>query len=107
MASRCNGTSSVRPPVSYTNALKRRQIVSYGYADRDPAHYEEDHLVPLGLGGDPRSERNLWPEPRYGTGDTAGRKDGAECRIYARAGKLSASAGQALFLGDGWLRYER
>jgi hypothetical protein len=29
-----------------------------------PASYEEDHLVPLELGGDPTDPRNLWPEPQ-------------------------------------------
>jgi len=28
-----------------------------------PADYQEDHLISLELGGDPRDPRNLWPEP--------------------------------------------
>lgn len=56
-------TARVRPSTSYTTALKRRQLARLGYADRDPGHYEEDHLVPLALGGAPSDERNLWPEP--------------------------------------------
>ncbi len=55
--------TSVRPPSAYTSALKLVQIVEYGYADRNPSHYQEDHLVPLELGGAPRDKRNLWPEP--------------------------------------------
>jgi hypothetical protein len=55
--------ASVRPPAAYTSALKLEQIVAYGYADKDPRHYQEDHLVPLELGGAPRDRRNLWPEP--------------------------------------------
>jgi hypothetical protein len=43
--------------------LKRAQIIEYGYTDRDPKHYQEDHLVPLELGGAPRDPRNLWPQP--------------------------------------------
>jgi hypothetical protein len=27
--------------------LKLVQIVEYGYADRSPSHYQEDHLVPV------------------------------------------------------------
>lgn len=54
---------SVRPPSAYTSALKVVQILEYGYADRNPRHYQEDHLVPLELGGAPRDHRNLWPEP--------------------------------------------
>src|SRR5947209_1950760 len=34
-------TATVRPPVSYTNALKARQIDEYGFADTLPRHYEE------------------------------------------------------------------
>ncbi|HEY4040402.1 MAG TPA: hypothetical protein VGM32_00995 [Rhodopila sp.] len=56
-------TRTVRPPQDYTYALKRQQIA--GYADRRAAHYEEDHLIPLSLGGAPYDPRNLWPEPRY------------------------------------------
>jgi hypothetical protein len=72
-------TSTVRPPASYTGALKTRQIGEYGYRDTDAAHYEEDHLIPLELGGATRDPRNLWPEPRYEAGgSTAGDKDAVE-----------------------------
>ena len=56
-------TKTIRPPVSYTEPLKRRQLREYGYADQHIWHYEEDHLVPLEVGGAPRDPRNLWPEP--------------------------------------------
>jgi hypothetical protein len=56
-------TSTVRPPTSYTNKLKNQQIIQYGYADKNPSDYEEDHLVPLELGGAPSDPSNLWPEP--------------------------------------------
>lgn len=61
----CNrewSTKSIRPPVSYTNKLKIEQIREYGFADTDPKDYEEDHLIPLEIGGDPRDPKNLWPE---------------------------------------------
>ena len=58
-----NWTKRIRPPAAFTNGLKKRQIGQYGYADTEPAHYEEDHLIPLELGGAPRSAKNLWPEP--------------------------------------------
>jgi len=54
----------VRPPVQYTEELKRQQIRTFGYHDRRLSQYEEDHLIPLGLGGAPSDPRNLWPEPR-------------------------------------------
>ena len=59
-------TATVRPPVSYTEPLKKRQIREYGYRDRRPWHYEEDHLIPLDLGGAPSNPRNLWPQPHLG-----------------------------------------
>ena len=72
-------TRSVRPPAEYTEALKRRQIREYGYADRRLRSYEEDHLVPLDLGGSPDNSRNLWPEPREAVdGWNADRKDELE-----------------------------
>ncbi len=56
-------TQTVRPPVSYTNKLKLQQITDYGYADKNPKSYEEDHLISLELGGSPTDPKNLWPEP--------------------------------------------
>ncbi|MFI8227763.1 hypothetical protein ACIGDI_02950 [Streptomyces sp. NPDC085900] len=73
-------TSTVRPSTSYTNALKVKQIAEYGYADTSTADYEEDHLVPLELGGAPKSAENLWPEPRYGD-TTAANKDTVENKL--------------------------
>jgi hypothetical protein len=62
----CNpnwSTRSVRPPASYTNRLKAEQIQQFGLADTNMRDYEEDHLVPLEIGGHPSDPRNLWPEP--------------------------------------------
>jgi hypothetical protein len=55
-------TKTIRPPVSYTNALKIQQMVLYEETG-SPAEYEEDHFIPLELGGAPRNPKNLWPEP--------------------------------------------
>jgi hypothetical protein len=49
--------------VSYTNALKVKQIGLYGYADHSTSSYEEDHLIPISVGGSPTDPGNLWPEP--------------------------------------------
>jgi hypothetical protein len=73
-------TATVRPPTSYTTPLKIQQITEYGYADTSTADYEEDHLIPLELGGAPRAQTNLWPEPRSGT-KTASTKDGVETKL--------------------------
>jgi len=55
-------TKTVRPPVDYTNELKLKQMRLYGLTG-SPRDYQEDHLISLELGGDPRDPRNLWPEP--------------------------------------------
>ncbi|HKC77280.1 MAG TPA: hypothetical protein VKB70_02725 [Gaiellaceae bacterium] len=55
-------TSTIRPPVDYTNALKRRQMRQYGETG-SLSDYQEDHLISLELGGSPTDPRNLWPEP--------------------------------------------
>lgn len=60
-------TKAVRPPVGYTDGLKRRQM-----RDRNlpgsPSGYEEDHWVPLEIGGHPRDPANLWPQPYANVG---------------------------------------
>jgi hypothetical protein len=80
-------TKLIRPPSEYTSKLKRKQLREYGdtvhqaraelinpntgrvnttrcvpHSD-NMACYEEDHLIPLEIGGDPTDPRNLWPEP--------------------------------------------
>ncbi len=72
-------TATVRPPSSYTTDLKRQQIVAYGYADTNLADYEEDHLIPLELGGAPSDPANLWPEP-YLVSLSDGRSVGARVK---------------------------
>jgi hypothetical protein len=56
-------TTKIRPPVAFTNALKIKQMVLYEETGL-PSQYEEDHFIPLELGGAPRNPKNLWPEPR-------------------------------------------
>lgn len=73
-------TKTIRPPQSYTNKLKKYQIRQYQYSDKNPSHYEEDHLIPLSIGGSPRDERNLWPQPRT-SGFDADHKDELELKL--------------------------
>jgi hypothetical protein len=102
-------TATVRPPAAYTNALKVAQILEYGYSDRRLADYEEDHLVPLELGGAPRDPNNLWPEPRQitlqdGTMVGSDAKDGLEnyLRRQVCAGSKPLADAQSLIAGD-WI----
>ena len=87
-------TKTVRPPVSYTNALKVRQMAEFGLSG-SPHDYEEDHLISLEVGGDPRSPANLWPEPWTGPLN-AHEKDRLENVIHRLvcSGKLSLSEGR-------------
>ncbi|WP_232247399.1 hypothetical protein [Kitasatospora azatica] len=76
-------TATIRPSTTYTNKLKAQGIIAYGYSDTNMSDYEEDHFIPLELGGSPTSPLNLWPEPHYvtnGTG-TSSTKDGVETKL--------------------------
>ena len=55
-------TETIRPPTSYTNALKTKQMRQYRETG-SLSDYQEDHLISLELGGNPTDPRNLWPEP--------------------------------------------
>jgi hypothetical protein len=99
-------TATVRPPASYTTALKIRQIVAYGYADTKTADYEEDHLISLELGGAPKDPKNLWPEPYTvalpdGTAVSARVKDQLENYLHKQvcSGRMTLAAAQALIAG--------
>jgi len=101
--------ATVRPPSAYTSALKVTQIVQYGYKDKNPSHYEEDHLVPLELGGAPRDHRNLWPEPNAvtlpdGTSIGGPDKDDLEDYLHAKVCDGSMTLQQAqLAIARDWI----
>ena len=84
-------TKTVRPPVSYTNALKLVQMRQYGFAG-GPVDYQEDHFISLELGGAPRDRRNLWPERR----PRADSVDSIENQLNAQvcSGEISLAEGQ-------------
>jgi hypothetical protein len=88
-------TTRVRPSSRYTDALKTQQIQAYGYADTKLADYEEDHLIPLELGGHPTDPKSLWPEPLAGS-YPATKKDGLENSLHTKvcAGLMTLVAAQ-------------
>lgn len=94
-------TATVRPPTSYTNALKAQGIIDYGYADTTMSDYEEDHLVPLELGGAPRDPGNLWPQPHYGS-QTSSTKDGIETKLKNAvcSGRITLAAARSAIRTD-------
>jgi hypothetical protein len=84
-------TKTIRPPTSYTNDLKQKQMREYGVGG-SRSDYQEDHLISLELGGHPTDPRNLWPEayPR------ASEVDSIENDLNAKvcAGELSLDEAQ-------------
>lgn len=65
-------TTSIRPSTSYTNALKQRELEIYRYLHPNDPNWtmigtEEDHRVPLELGGHPTDVNNLTPEDHPGS----------------------------------------
>lgn len=100
-------TKTIRPPANYTNKLKRQQIEQYGYGDSNPKHYEEDHLVPLSIGGHPTDPRNLWPQPRESEWG-ADRKDNLEFALYMGVcrNKIKLADAQQAMTGNWILAYK-
>jgi hypothetical protein len=88
-------TTKVRPSSGYTEALKVLQIKAYGYSDTALADYEEDHLIPLDIGGHPTDPKNLWPEPRTAV-NGATKKDGVENSLHNKvcSGLMTLAAAQ-------------
>jgi hypothetical protein len=72
-------TETIRPPVSYTNKLKLKQMKELGLTGH-PLDYEEDHLISLQLGGHPKDPKNLWPQ-EWDADWGAHRKDVIETRL--------------------------
>jgi hypothetical protein len=84
-------TKTIRPPTSYTNELKKKQMREYNVGGSS-TDYQEDHLISLELGGHPTDPRNLWPEPY----PRAAEVDSTENELNARvcSGDLSLAAAQ-------------
>lgn len=99
-------TATVRPPVSYTNGIKNRLL--QGQADKNPAHYELDHLVSIELGGSPASPDNLWLEP-YAGPCGARTKDRIETTLkrLVCTGKLSLTDAQSAITSDWTAAFRR
>ena len=98
-------SASVRPREAYTETLKYQALDS-GYnlhGDTRASHYEEDHLIPLEVGGNPTSAKNLWPEPWHTTWD-AGKKDTLENTMHELVctGEVSLRAAQHIFSSN-WI----
>jgi hypothetical protein len=96
-------TTKIRPSTSYTNKLKKQQINDYGYSDTKLADYEEDHLIPLEIGGNPTDPKNLWPEPHVVAGNKGSfTKDKLENTLHASVckGKMTLQDAQNIILAN-------
>jgi hypothetical protein len=104
-------TDKIRPASFFTSKLKSEQLKS-GYivnGQLSAYYYEEDHLVPLEIGGSPTSTLNLWPEPLKGSRG-AQVKDTLENKLHLLicAKKLKLAEAQQIFMSDwtaGYLKY--
>ena len=103
-------TKTIRPPSSYTNHIKYSQLDSgYNYrGDTNASDYEEDHLVPLEVGGNPSSIKNLFPQPWLVTWN-AGKKDRLENKMHSLvcSGAISLAAAQKVFMTNWIAGYQK
>jgi len=101
-------TATVRPPTSYTQALKRSMLTRVGMDPKDAISYELDHFVPLAIGGDPRSVDNLWLQ-RWDGEWNARVKDRLERRMQLMvcAGAITLHAARVAVQSDWHAAYRR
>ena len=84
-------TKTIRPPTSYTNELKQKQMREYGVGG-SMSEYQEDHLISLELGGHPTDPRNLWPQPYPRASDVDGMENDLNDRVCS--GELTLAEAQ-------------
>lgn len=99
-------TSSVRPPESLTEPMKRKLLAAYGIPAGQIRRYELDHLIEIADGG-ASDVRNLWPEPNTfqqftSSGFVRNDKDTVEAYTYHAIcdGKVSVTAVQNAMARD-------
>jgi hypothetical protein len=98
-----------RPPSNYTDALKVRGFDEYSLTDRKKGDYEEDHLISLELGGDPKDPKNLWPEPYNASVPDGGARFKDKVEKYLRRqicqGKMTLAEAQKAIVEDWYQVY--
>ena len=92
-------TATIRPPESYTGTLKRQQIAQEGLSGGVSA-YEEDHRMPLDLGGAPSDPANLSPESPASPNATD--RDESLLKIEVCDGRLTLAQAQQQLVAK-WL----
>ena len=98
----------MRPPTSYTQALKRTMLIRIGVDPKNAIAYELDHFVPLAIGGHPRSEDNLWLQ-RWDGEWNARIKDRLERRLQLMvcAGQITLDAARIAIQSDWHAAYRQ
>lgn len=84
---------------------KARIMRAYGLNPRNAHDYELDDRVPICLGGDNASDRNLWPMP-WSEARVKDRFEAAACRAVC-SGRMPLATAQKWFLGDWRAAYDR
>ncbi len=94
-------TKTVRPATSYTNGVKRKLMRDAGIDAARIGDFELDHIVPLALGGHPRTLSNLMLQPWEGVRG-AKAKDVLEVRLQSLVchGKLDLTDAQVCIAQD-------
>lgn len=88
----------MRPGSGYTSGVKLKLVHAAGQVEASAANYELDHIIPLALGGHPRSLDNLqiqpWPEAK--------RKDRIEVKLQCLvcSGQITLPDAQTLTARD-------
>jgi hypothetical protein len=101
-------TATVRPSTSYTQGLKRLMLTRASLPPADAVKYELDHLVPLAIGGHPRSEDNLWLQ-RWDGAWNARVKDRLERRLQVMvcAGEINLHTARTAVQHDWHAAYRK
>ena len=98
-------TKAIRPASNYTSGIKIKLVQSMGEPDEAVALYELDHIVPLALGGHPRSLDNL----QLQAWDVARRKDRIEVKMQCLvcSGQIALADAQRQIVDDWQAAYHR
>lgn len=109
-------TKTIRPSSYYISKLKQGHLsgkLGNGVYKSSvaAAMFDQDHRVSLGVGGDPKDPKNLWPQLWQGAKANAKDKDVIERAVQKLvcSGKLTLQEGREVFMGDyfeWWIDYK-
>ena len=100
-------TQQIRPPSSFTSELKQRQVAAL-FPNADPQFFEEDHRMPLELGGAPGSSNlsldweNVNLSPEVGASPNAKDREETDLHNQVCQHRITLLAAQRKLVAD-WL----